>query len=592
MRVLYPSELIHQAVAGGRHVYKVQACSTQPEQLPSAFQLPLMPLLPEDTEYDDSIDSAVPVWRSISGHLLVRPLINGKDSGGYMILDTGASGFVITQSAAVALGLASFGELYAASISGKVQTQFVRAHTWTLGPISIQQPVMMTMTLDGLVRGGPMDGDVIGITGYDLFRRAVVQLPQMCDAGVIQPALIPPRLPISAAAPSGAPQASQVVPQAVPLPPLQAAPPPPQGAQAPQVVPQAAAPNPTVLIRSDSEPSSAGSATTAAAAQEQGAAEFGMPDRAQHFAQVGSGGSSNSSASYDGAQGSSRDSSSSSSSDGPCQGGGVSEARLGSNPGNSDDSSSSRIDGQSSSVNIGSSSSSSSSQVETTVSTSTASDGISQESSGARFDSIDTAMGDARSNGKSRGSRRSQAVKVKRRMSRSPSPRPSSVGCPQYTMHLYNPGEFNSAAVQGWQWHPFSMISNLPHLEVTFETGSGNRTSSLFMLDTGACGSDIMLHARAIQELQMKGLGRSTTQYVRGVGGSTNTRVEMVDLPWIEVAGVRCHKVKCLYAKGISGLDISIYSAGILGGDLLARFEVIIDYARKRLGIRKQQGSC
>ncbi|KAF5826841.1 hypothetical protein DUNSADRAFT_1920 [Dunaliella salina] len=82
MRVLYPSDLIHQATAGGRHVYKV--------------------------------------WRSISGHLLVRPLINGKDSGGYMILDTGASGFVITQSAAIALGLASFGELYAASISGKV----------------------------------------------------------------------------------------------------------------------------------------------------------------------------------------------------------------------------------------------------------------------------------------------------------------------------------------------------------------------------------------------------------------------------------------------------------------------------------------
>jgi len=29
-----------------------------------------------------------------------------------------------------------------------------------------------------------------------------------------------------------------------------------------------------------------------------------------------------------------------------------------------------------------------------------------------------------------------------------------------------------------------------------------------------------------------------------------------------------------------------MYSAGILGGDLLARFDVIIDYARKRLGIR------
>jgi hypothetical protein len=36
---------------------------------------------------------------------------------------------------------------------------------------------------------------------------------------------------------------------------------------------------------------------------------------------------------------------------------------------------------------------------------------------------------------------------------------------------------------------------------------------------------------------------RSTTQYVRGVGGATNTRVDMVDLPWVEVAGMRCHKV-------------------------------------------------
>lgn len=37
-----------------------------------------------------------------------------------MILDTGASGFVITHAAAVALGLGAFGELFAAGISGKV----------------------------------------------------------------------------------------------------------------------------------------------------------------------------------------------------------------------------------------------------------------------------------------------------------------------------------------------------------------------------------------------------------------------------------------------------------------------------------------
>jgi predicted aspartyl protease len=59
------------------------------------------------------------VWRAGSGHLLVRPLINGRD-GGYMVLDTGASGFVVSPAAAADLGLDAFGELFAASISGKV----------------------------------------------------------------------------------------------------------------------------------------------------------------------------------------------------------------------------------------------------------------------------------------------------------------------------------------------------------------------------------------------------------------------------------------------------------------------------------------
>ena len=36
-----------------------------------------------------------------------------------MVVDTGASGFVIGPKAAIALGMDAFGELFAASISGK-----------------------------------------------------------------------------------------------------------------------------------------------------------------------------------------------------------------------------------------------------------------------------------------------------------------------------------------------------------------------------------------------------------------------------------------------------------------------------------------
>lgn len=59
------------------------------------------------------------MWRADSGHILVRPRINGIEHG-YMVVDTGASGFVISPKAAQTAGLETFGELFAASIAGRV----------------------------------------------------------------------------------------------------------------------------------------------------------------------------------------------------------------------------------------------------------------------------------------------------------------------------------------------------------------------------------------------------------------------------------------------------------------------------------------
>ncbi len=61
-----------------------------------------------------------------------------------------------------------------------MSARFLRLSSWSLGGLSISQPVMMVMELGGLVRGAP--GEVVGIVGYDLFRRAVVQLPQLLPA--------------------------------------------------------------------------------------------------------------------------------------------------------------------------------------------------------------------------------------------------------------------------------------------------------------------------------------------------------------------------------------------------------------------------
>ena len=73
------------------------------------------------------------VWRASSGHMLVRPKINGIEEG-FMVVDTGASGFVISSEAAARMRLDTFGELFAASISGK-------ACCWDSGSIMSHQLV-------------------------------------------------------------------------------------------------------------------------------------------------------------------------------------------------------------------------------------------------------------------------------------------------------------------------------------------------------------------------------------------------------------------------------------------------------------------
>ncbi|EFJ43093.1 hypothetical protein VOLCADRAFT_96785 [Volvox carteri f. nagariensis] len=218
--VSYPSSALHKASNGGQHAYLTNSGAAErvaplpppppllllqppeplrtsppplprvasaeagslpspppPQQLlqlppPTDFGLPLLPPIPGDTSYSPpggGGGQGVPLWRAASGHYLVRPTINGQEGGGYFVVDTGASGFVLTPQAAARLGGQSFGETHAASISGKVAARFVRLGSWSLGGLSIRQPVLMVMALEGLVRGAP--GEVVGIVGHDLFSR-------------------------------------------------------------------------------------------------------------------------------------------------------------------------------------------------------------------------------------------------------------------------------------------------------------------------------------------------------------------------------------------------------------------------------------
>ncbi len=52
--------------------------------------MPEPPLTPQDTKFDPQLPATVLAWHTRSGHVLVKPKLNGQDVG-YMMLDTGES---------------------------------------------------------------------------------------------------------------------------------------------------------------------------------------------------------------------------------------------------------------------------------------------------------------------------------------------------------------------------------------------------------------------------------------------------------------------------------------------------------------------
>ena len=122
----------------------------------------------------EGVAPEVVIERARSSHVLVRPLIDGIDVGPF-ILDTGASGLVITKAAAEKLAAcASFGEVFVSGVSGKVPCRFRRASELRLGPLLVDRPVFMEMALGGIVSGAA--DPVAGIVGFDAFKSAVVEV--------------------------------------------------------------------------------------------------------------------------------------------------------------------------------------------------------------------------------------------------------------------------------------------------------------------------------------------------------------------------------------------------------------------------------
>ncbi len=128
---------------------------------------------PNDVVFDPSISNVLETRKLPTGHLIVHPLINGQDVG-WFILDSGADIMVIDPAIADKLNLPKIGELPLVGIGAVVKEPFRTVNEMKLGPMTLKDSQFAELDLSMFKKIFNMD--VVGIVGFDTFRRAVVKV--------------------------------------------------------------------------------------------------------------------------------------------------------------------------------------------------------------------------------------------------------------------------------------------------------------------------------------------------------------------------------------------------------------------------------
>jgi hypothetical protein len=134
---------------------------------------------PHDTEFDVHKSAPIELKRTATGHVFVRPKINGQDLG-WFALDSGSgAGMTIVPEAAERAGMASFGTVLRGGAGKISEGHFRRGTSFELGPITIRDTIYVEMPQEFVATMRHATGlEVMGTCGYDLFARAVVALDQ------------------------------------------------------------------------------------------------------------------------------------------------------------------------------------------------------------------------------------------------------------------------------------------------------------------------------------------------------------------------------------------------------------------------------
>jgi len=114
----------------------------------------------------------IEVKRANTGHLLVRPKVNGHEAG-WFIFDTGAGICVIAQKRDAAITLKDSGKLDTVGV-GATSATLLRAESVELGPLTLEDVPMIELDLSFLKEH--LGDEISGVIGYGLLSRCVAEI--------------------------------------------------------------------------------------------------------------------------------------------------------------------------------------------------------------------------------------------------------------------------------------------------------------------------------------------------------------------------------------------------------------------------------
>ncbi len=123
--------------------------------------------------FDPALSPVLEVVRARTGHLLVRPVINGR-SPGLFIFDTGAGICVVSTPFVEALELTPAGNIGTLGVGGGENAELYSAATLELGPMHLADHPFMATDLSFLEQH--LGVEVAGVIGYGVLSRCVAEI--------------------------------------------------------------------------------------------------------------------------------------------------------------------------------------------------------------------------------------------------------------------------------------------------------------------------------------------------------------------------------------------------------------------------------